>query len=542
MKRRTTSTVHAWACAMLLVMSAGCSDSHGRNQAGGETHFMTACLDGVCEGGLACVCGVCTTACSDDEACAALGGGASCQDVRAETLLCGGEAPSESRVCDSACSEDDHCGALGSSYECVDGRCRPSAVVSMLTAGQADAGDDAAVEGDGGAMCADGNCGSGIAPLVMIVLDTSGSMERLAECVCETPSCTECLPDCASDPAQKNRWAETLEVLTGTYESFTCEALERTGPDFTYDADYTFPYHKPSGAQRSDGVLREHAARLRFGIATFDSAATYGRDTQLTMEQFDFARSAGMDGMWSYPPGDSAVELLWRGDGIAAGAYRYPNTEFQYIENTGIRGREADDGRLIVETARSTSLATLSAIEASLRATRPFGGSPIASALEDTYWLFAHDPMMSEERENAAGQRHLILISDGRPDDDYRSVGCDCFEDENASDCGEPPNVPEQMHCPYPLPEQAAWRLRCGEDGCQNGLFHSVHVVGFALDDEITIARMNRISQSAGSPEAILASNGEQLRSQLDALLADIASGRYRDGGGTPERPSASGE
>src|SRR5438874_1846658 len=59
-------------------------------------------------------------------------------------------------------------------------------------------------------------------PFVMVIVDTSGSMEWLPNCNCTTPSCLECLPDCtlantAGVPptgnthatGKKNRWAFT---------------------------------------------------------------------------------------------------------------------------------------------------------------------------------------------------------------------------------------------------------------------------------------------------------------------------------------------
>jgi hypothetical protein len=156
-----------------------------------------------------------------------------------------------------------------------------------------------------GSTCDDGACAdaavveSPAAPLVMIILDTSASMERRVECTCTSPSCIECLPDCSAPDPQKNRWVQTLEALAGTYENFGCEAMPRVGPEFTYDADLTFPHHKLSGSPRDDGVLRSYADRLRFGIATFDAVAVDGRELQLTVQEYDFARSAGEDGLWS---------------------------------------------------------------------------------------------------------------------------------------------------------------------------------------------------------------------------------------------------
>ena len=73
-----------------------------------------------------------------------------------------------------------------------------------------------------------------IVPYMMVAVDTSGSMERLPACACTTAACNECLPGGQSTPpvadgcsltnvdgvppaGKKNRWAVTLEALTGTF-------------------------------------------------------------------------------------------------------------------------------------------------------------------------------------------------------------------------------------------------------------------------------------------------------------------------------------
>src|SRR5690349_23334937 len=81
-----------------------------------------------------------------------------------------------------------------------------------------------------------------IYPYLTLVIDTSGSMERLPACTCTTPGCEECLPNCtlpnvtpgnippkdaAGHELKKNRWAVTLEALTGTFNDFQCTQLAR---------------------------------------------------------------------------------------------------------------------------------------------------------------------------------------------------------------------------------------------------------------------------------------------------------------------------
>ncbi len=47
------------------------------------------------------------------------------------------------------------------------------------------------------------------APLVLLWIDTSGSMEYLAQ--------EGLIPDCQVPNPLKSRWAQTLEILTGTF-------------------------------------------------------------------------------------------------------------------------------------------------------------------------------------------------------------------------------------------------------------------------------------------------------------------------------------
>lgn len=512
------------SCVLVMLSALGCSDSHPRTQEGGETHFLTACLDSECPEGLSCVCGVCTATCEDSTSCGDVSSLADCASLAAQSLVCEGVSESH-KICDVTCARDASCEDLGAGFQCVQGRCRPEAVASVLATG--------------GQGCTDEDCGASMEPLVMLIVDTSGSMERKPQCTCSTAACTECLPTCAGDTPDKNRWTQTLEALTGTFDDFSCEALDRQGPDFTYDADYVFPYVKPSGTQRDDGVLQEFTDRLRFGVATFDSVATYGRDTQLTLDAFNFARSADEDGLWSYPPLTGPEQLDMRGDGTFTGSYRYPYCEDPYVMDTGIRSRDAREGALIVGVDPSEARATVDAIHATLLATRPYGSTPIAAALDDVRELFERDASMALERRNPKRQRHLILISDGRADDDFRRVGCACFEDGDASDCGGAPNLALDMHCPYPVASTTARLLRCGdEQTCDSGVFSAVHVVGLAVaDDAEAVAGLNAIARAGGSSEVLLANGASELRATLSELLEKIASHELDDSSAPPAIP-----
>jgi type IV pilus assembly protein PilY1 len=86
-------------------------------------------------------------------------------------------------------------------------------------------------------------------PNVLLLVDTSGSMERMTDST--LPICS---PGTESEP---NRWGMLLQALTGNLlPYYSCEALSRaSGSRFTkeysiagiqpYDRDYFLPYHRP---------------------------------------------------------------------------------------------------------------------------------------------------------------------------------------------------------------------------------------------------------------------------------------------------------
>jgi type IV pilus assembly protein PilY1 len=96
-------------------------------------------------------------------------------------------------------------------------------------------------------------------PNVLLLVDTSGSMERMADS--SLPSANrgaptppnKCAPGSQSNP---NRWGMLLQALTGNMQPYySCDAVDRTQAAFknefkingkpVYDADYFLPYHRP---------------------------------------------------------------------------------------------------------------------------------------------------------------------------------------------------------------------------------------------------------------------------------------------------------
>ena len=421
-----------------------------------------------------------------------------------------------------SCTRTAQCAQLGPQWSCIDGSCRIGDAPARDREGREPAMTDHESAGAGGTGgTAVTSAAPSDKPLVILVVDTSGSMERMVDCECTTPSCDECLPDCAS--SQRNRFAQTLEVLTGTFDDFACEAIDRAGFDEdVYDHDYYLPYHRPSGTQRSDGLLDDYRDRLRFGLATFDGWDTWvGAAPLVAANEFDFERSEGQAGLWSYNPAREIPGFTHEGAPI--GDVFYPNCETTYYMDTGIRSARAESGGLALATDDARAGEVNAEIQRSLLAVRPYGGTPIASSLDDLYHVIAQDPRMSGER---AGNLlpHVVLITDGYPDDDYRTFGCDCAAH---GDCpqGITGEQASAMRCPYPTPEAAARALRCGStSGSECGApLAAVHVVSFDVGDQVVIERLDAIAIAGGDARARIADDALELRAELNALLSELA-------------------
>jgi len=110
----------AWSVACLTL---SCKSSAPEPQTSSETHFLRRC-DNDCGGGLACLCGVCTKACTGTNECAELGDGAQCVPVVEESDAATEASCRQGATCDVACVSRTDCAALGSDYRCETGYCR----------------------------------------------------------------------------------------------------------------------------------------------------------------------------------------------------------------------------------------------------------------------------------------------------------------------------------------------------------------------------------------------------------------------------------
>ena len=415
-----------------------------------------------------------------------------------------------------------------------------------------------------------------IYPYLMLVIDTSGSMERLPACTCTSPGCEECLPKCnlANDAAgeapkdpvtfrelKKNRWAVTLEALTGKFQNFECTQLDRTNTSqFTFDYRYYMPYHQPwkcavagekcafnatgnTRNQLENGILDEYKGRVNFGLMTFDGWDTWVGAPPLVAAppSTDFipnglAMSEGESGLWSYG---------------GPKTFHYPNCTTNYMMDTGARSPDADQGYLVsIDSCRAptppSDAGTCKSwchgtcwrndpseiikplnenIQEALLATRPYGGTPIAASLDDLYHHLNTD---IDDTFKGCRRRFALLMTDGYPDDDYRTFGCDC---KTIGDCpvGQDPNL---MHCPYPLPEDAADKLvRGGGKASEPPVLEQLFVVGLAVEDTAVLNRLDAIADKGctkaggckvNGHSALFASNLPQLVSSMSNIIQSV--------------------
>lgn len=346
-------------------------------------------------------------------------------------------------------------------------------------------------------------------PQVLLLIDTSGSMSYRADCECpETGSCSHCLPDC--NAGERPRWHDVLDAVTGRLLDYGCTEWERTAENgATYDEQYSLPFYRFADTVRqlSDGVLDRYRDQVQFGLATFDSMRTY-RDAGDLVTLFDVARSEGVEGMFSY--GSVSGGPRTRPDGTVVGRLRYPTATQAHFVDNGIRNARATEGALIMPGDADV----IAQIKSQLLGVRPYGGTPTAAALDDLYFAFS-------EAAATNGKRHVILLTDGIPDDDFREYpnpGCACAL---RGDC-PPDEDPDLMGCPYPTAYEAAEALRCGydESGCA-GPVDALHVVVFAdpRDHALNVAQN---LASLGGGNAFEASGAEALTLTLDVLLSNL--------------------
>jgi len=367
---------------------------------------------------------------------------------------------------------------------------------------------------------ASAQAGAQLTPNVMLLVDTSGSMERMPACACTTEACTECLPTCSNSPTgtnQMNRWSTVLQALTGTYPSFTCRQDARPTSSAEPDYGYYIPHYSiTSTTQTSDGVLDTYANRIKFGLMTFDNIAT--STTQATL-----VTQAGWPGSVGASSTGSAGDYSYGLDAV----FDLPACSTPFQMNNGARNYTATNhGRLLSPGTDATdTISSANAIQTELLSLRPYGATPTAGMMEDLEYFYDNDPAVNSTGDSyrTCRNQYVILISDGYPNADMRGAPYNC---ENVA--GD--------HCPYDQPEVTAARLCQPQNGRCTGLVDGVFVIGFNVSgDASAIARLNAIATNGGTDasmytadpadtnQAFLADDLSSLKAAIETALNQAA-------------------
>jgi type IV pilus assembly protein PilY1 len=306
-----------------------------------------------------------------------------------------------------------------------------------------------------------------IQPDVMLLVDTSGSMDYAMGSVSGLGGR---MPTCNGAPGSSNersRWITLLEALTGQYSSssYYCSTLSRIGFTGAPDQYYPHPFAQPFGTQGA-GILDSYLTRVRFGLMTFDNV--YGLlGIAPTSNQIMTA-----PGVWS-----AALALGPQGDYSYGNAMqvRFPGCATTYMVNGGARRSASASetfGGGLVSFGNATSDPTVinAIVQSALLGMRPYGSTPTGALLDDFRWFLNNDPDVRPAASGAGGDpyqacrsRYAILISDGQASDPFREVGC----------------ATAGYTCPYDLPTNIAADL-CRWDGTQcTGLIDGLFTVAF---------------------------------------------------------------
>lgn len=344
-----------------------------------------------------------------------------------------------------------------------------------------------------------------IRPAVMLLIDTSGSMEYDVV----TPSS---VPMCTGNVGPRNtrsRWTALVESLTGTYGSdYYCSEINRRIFRGAVDQYYHLSHYQAHGTQATNGLLDTYLDRIKFGLMTMDS--TYG--------------IASTSDTLSYLVPTSIYTARIRDIIGAAGDYSYgsrqpisfPGCATSYVVNGGARraavASETILGGLVSVGADSADYRLTNAqVQSTLLSLRPYGGSTIDALVQDFQeWVEQDDDVRSGSDPLAACRsRYAILISDGEGDDLYRRIGC-----------GSAGSI-----CPYQYASDTV-RALCAYDGSQcSGVIDGFFAVSYASASPTGRAYMNDLALVGGTGTAYEASNTGALLASLSIALDRTATG-----------------
>lgn len=348
----------------------------------------------------------------------------------------------------------------------------------------------------------DGSNNASAKPIVLVLLDTSGSMEYLQD--------EGEFPDCSQNPipsAGKPRQAIAKEVLAGRIEDLTCAKTARPNifPAYPLDHFDLQSNYGPLRRRRETGLLHINRELVRFGFMSFDSDEAGG-------DSASYVSNPGV-------PGDEST--TWN-LGI-----RSPNAAYAPLIDIGDLDKPSD------------GLRRAASIEDAVVSFVPYGPTPLAAMFRDlkkyleTQSLDGYE--LGDDEFALCRNIEIVLVTDGEPTYD------DCAP-------GQPSALlPRCANYPYrtTLQELAELVTTANVD-------HQirVHVVGFNTTSDAPCRGASGISINGESPPAAscihqmamvggtdsnnnpnddvfayVADNQVDLTRQLTRVLANIVSG-----------------
>ncbi len=367
---------------------------------------------------------------------------------------------------------------------------------------------------------------SAAAPNVLLLVDTSGSMEYMTSST-NQPTCD---PNSAIN-SQKSRWVNLVEVLTGSINNYRCATVDRSSTAFVNEfslggnrpADYgsSIPYHRPIsgnciagpgtinltgdafavsdivGGTRvgyhqynapsnsctfsqnaSDGLLSTYASKVRFGLMTFDTSTNAGTGHNGKAAAF----ADGIAGTWSY--------FLTKHQGKPGSCSTIPVPDFE----VGARNAAAPpwEGRMVAfgdpspnsNDVNDNPTTRAQWIREILLTTRPYSATPIAGMLDDARAFLWQDttkdpldpagikdfgPYNDPYLLGGCRKNYVILLTDGEPNLELRPF---------CEGAGPPPG-----QCPYDHSYEISRDLYNQSGSKQVQTF----VIGFAVS-QVTLA------------------------------------------------------
>jgi type IV pilus assembly protein PilY1 len=388
-----------------------------------------------------------------------------------------------------------------------------------------------------------------VRPAMMLLVDTSGSMERKPDVGSDVDKLPKC-QNAAGD--EKNRWAITLEALTGTFKNYRC--TERTRASYNdFDKAYFLPHYEfvrmpnnfdptPLRGQNDDGLLDSYLTRLKFGVMTFDGVSTtVNGATLVPFADFGSVKSDinGLLGQYSYPLNDIAepkqsyatdddrLEALTPNNAFGWKPLSFPGCPAYYGVNAGARaeGNGSDGeplpGSLIPvgKNDDQASVATVNQrIQNSLLQVRPYAGTPIAAMLDDLRYYLRNSPdINSTDPFFECRDRYAVLLTDGAPDSMFRggSFQCDTTNDADRATCAKYKTASSaSCQCPYDTEKSLAGKL------LKDDKLSKLWVVAFNVNDASALAALDAIAAQGGTTEAQRSNDLDELRAKLDKIFA----------------------